>query len=179
MSVKMKFVLIFLFPILSYSQDTSLSKTFPLKDNKVVFEKIDSTNKTAEEIYSQAKVWLANAFVSSNEVIQLDDHNSKIIGKGLFKFENKGGGSLGDITTFFTIDISIKEKKYRIRLYDYLITNSNTSDNKTPIEQLHKRTYTGLSKKYFINAEIKIKEESENIILSFSNAINKKLEDDF
>lgn len=177
-----KFTLVSLFigvSIISYCQDTALSIMFPVKDNKVIFEKVDSSRLQANEIYNLVKVWIAKNFVSANNVIQHDQAPNKIIGKGIFKFNNKGGGSLGIVTVFFTIDVSIKDNKYRIRLYDFLVTNSCSSDIENPIENVHVKTYTGLMKKYFYNAELIIKNKSEEILRDLSIAINKGADDVF
>ena len=82
---------------------------------KSEIEILDSTYKKAD-IYSKCLEWTGKAFKSAQNVIQVSDKNAgKIIIKGLLNSSPRSG-MYGDLSkgTYCTIDITIKDGKYKI-----------------------------------------------------------------
>ena len=75
-----------------------------------------------DELYSNAKVWLALFFNSATDVIKLDDkENGIIISKGLFAFAWKGGlfNMNYNSNCYFTLKIYCKEGRFRVIWTDF------------------------------------------------------------
>lgn len=91
----------------------------PIKDSAIIYTevvKVDST-LTSDALYSNAKIWLAETFYSSKDVIQSEDVSNKtIVGKGLYKANMGGGTANADIN--FTIKIECKNGRYKYSFYD-------------------------------------------------------------
>lgn len=103
-------LLLFLIPVIAHSQ-------VPVKDGKGFYEVIDSSVKgTTQQLQVKAKMWMANAFKDSKEVIQLDDKDAgEVLGKGNFLLGAWGARCR------FTIKISTRDNKYRCQVYDMSI----------------------------------------------------------
>jgi hypothetical protein len=102
----------------------------PMKDGKVVYELIDSSlTGTQQQLQAKAKIWMANVFKDSREVIQVDDKDAgEVVGKGNFSW-----GSLPPYTCWFTIRISSRDNKYRCQIYDMMM-QGGTEGAKRSIE---------------------------------------------
>ena len=84
------------------------------------FSIIDTSVETKSNLYIKASEWVANRFVSAKDVIQMNDKDAgKIIAKGVI--ECYESAMLSSITIYvkFTLAIDVKDKKYRIKLYDF------------------------------------------------------------
>jgi hypothetical protein len=105
------------------AQQTEKFKLPLSSDSTIVYEKViplDSTYKSAI-LYKAAKTWFVNNFKSSKAVIQSEDQiNGRFLGKCYIT--GTGGLSytvfIGD-QCYFTIQIDIKDGKYRYRFYDF------------------------------------------------------------
>lgn len=96
-------------------------------EGRIEFTKIiqlDSASKASH--FSKAKLWIANTFRSAQDVIQYESiEEGKILCKGSFQITPTGMGANGTIhrtqagSVRFTMEISIKETKCRIRSYDF------------------------------------------------------------
>lgn len=87
------------------------------KDGAVFYEEVVQVDgATQEELYNRAKIWFAETFRSAKEVIQLDNkEEGKIIGKGVSSFiVNAGTAIESDIPLYFTIDLQMKDGRYKI-----------------------------------------------------------------
>ena len=93
--------------------------------NKITYSgvvSIDSTSKS--DLYAKAKEWVALAFKSANDVIQLDDApNGKLIAKGITVIKS-GKYPAGNIN--FTLKIETKDNKYRYEITDLHHTKGDT-----------------------------------------------------
>jgi len=118
------FILLFLFPILCFSQTIDNTKynidgsilcdIVPLKDGKAFYSNVVNVeNTTKDNLYSHAKIWFADTFKSAQNVIQLDDINAgKIIGKGSVLLTNNNE------YLKFTLAINVKDGRYKYEIYD-------------------------------------------------------------
>lgn len=102
-----------LFPLQMIGQNT---------DCKYIF--IDSLNLKKEELYKPIRVWVSKTFYDSKSVIQMDDKElGKIVCKGIIQVDgakNFLGSSVGKDQVHFTLNIDIKDGKYRL-IYDDLV----------------------------------------------------------
>jgi hypothetical protein len=111
---KLILLIIIFSPISIYSQ-------IPLNDEgKIVYQYIDSTVVLhKDEIYKKAKLAIVEIFKDANAIIQIDDkENGELVGKGSSYFYIKSYGQDIQNTLKFTISISCRENKYRIKIYD-------------------------------------------------------------
>lgn len=100
---------------------------FPLNTEKEVefsnVIQIDSSDKN--ELFNNSKLWVVKNFKSANDVIQFENiDQGTIIGKGNFSIKSTGLGFAGTVhkdhsgIITFTFEISNKDNKTRIRIYD-------------------------------------------------------------
>lgn len=74
------------------------------------------------ELYRRAQVWFIDHYKSASNVIQHSDSSEKvIIGKARFEFVPivKRGRDVRTGTIQYTIEVSCKDGRYRLRMYDY------------------------------------------------------------
>jgi len=145
----------------------------PIKDGKVFYEEIDTIpNLSKAELYNRSKIWFVNTFNSAKAVLQMDDKESGIVmGKGITAYDagNVITGTMRNSINY-TININIKDNKYRIQVYDIYVTNQNASY--TPEYCLK---YPKMNKKKLENIDNNVKD----LIAGFKTAINKKTDDNF
>lgn len=149
----------------SFSQDP-----LPTKGDKVFYESIDSVKLTKSEAFLKAQTWFANTFGSAKSVIQVDDKDAGIlIGKG-FTEKEAGNAFIGSLThqVWYVINITIRDGKYRIQLYDIYLKNSE--GNKFTAESINK--HPGMSKKFIKRIDDSCKE----ILVSFRAEMNKPVD---
>ena len=99
--------------------------SLPTVDNRINFSEVvpvDGASK--DELYSRTKLWFADAFKSSSDVLQLDDKSGGILlGKGIIKQEAGGNNGFAARPTVvktwrFTIKIQLKDGRYKVDIYD-------------------------------------------------------------
>ena len=95
----------------------------PMKDGKIFYEGIVETpNLTKVDLYNNAKQWFVDYFKSSKDVIQNEDKDQgRIVGKGIIFISRKDNGSKGDYNDEITIQVDVKDGKYRYRIYNMTI----------------------------------------------------------
>ena len=120
-------IIICLFAVLISS--SAMCQIVPVDENgHIIYTGIVAVDsaQNSEALYSKAKIWFANTFVSSNNVIQLDDENNKtIIGKAAIPVTHKAMGAThqsGHI--HYTITFQARDGRYR-----YIITNFHHTGN--------------------------------------------------
>lgn len=79
-------------------------------------ENVVEINLSKSEIYNKCLQWMATTFVSSKQVIELQDSSQGvIIGNGIVNVY----WQVGTFEMHFKIRIDIKEQKYRFSSFDY------------------------------------------------------------
>lgn len=141
----------------------------PSKEGKVFYEIVDSSvTGSADELYSRARVWMANAFKDAQEVIQLDDKETHtLIGKGLFQFIQ----TMATYSVYFTVKIGTKDNKYRLQFYDIRTEVGTMRITKTAESYNAKKGSDKMKKN--------INEGFVRLIDSFKTAMNKKSDSEF
>jgi len=115
------FVCLF-FAVHSFAQIDTICGVMPMKDGKVLYsEVIPADNLSANQLYSNAKIWAGSTFEDYQEVVQSDVENTSLT--------LKGNTSIDESTIVkFTLTIQFKDHKfkyiltdfiYRAHLYDY------------------------------------------------------------
>jgi len=145
-------VVLLLMPLLCKSQVTFPDST-KLKYEKVI--KVDSL--TADQLYMKLRSWVAKTYNSANDVIQMDDKaNHLIIGKGQIRYDPKvyigSDGTRGYIS--YTIQLEMKDGRYRYIIYDFIHEGSNKSYGDysflliTTDEECPYKIHSGISKSW-------------------------------
>ncbi len=89
------------------------SVSFAQKDFK--WEVIDSVAKSKDQIYKDTKIYIADRWVSAQDVIQNDDKENGIITvKGVTRQPTKVGLGTIYFYYYYTIKFMMKESKFRI-----------------------------------------------------------------
>ena len=94
------------------AQDKYNAGSIPFVDDSVIFSSIEQIeNMDAKNIYSLAKMAIADIFVSAKDVIQVEDaENNMFIAKGVTKD--------GNASWSYTIKFQAKDGRYKIDMYD-------------------------------------------------------------
>lgn len=127
--MKNLFVILFLIPFISFSQSEMDIDTLSFNFSEIV--QVDSMD--AKSLLSNAKLFVANAFVSAKDVTQLVDENSNtIVVKGLLTLPLKnlpyGFSYMKDFTTTVKLQIQTKDNKYKYILSDFIVKGNAVYD---------------------------------------------------
>lgn len=91
------------------------------------FVLIDSLPGSKDDLYVRANEWMAKAFVSSKDVIQMQDKQAgKIVGKAVIMVHTP---SHTDEEVGYTITIDAKDGKYRCILSNFIHKSTITGDH--------------------------------------------------
>lgn len=94
-----------------------------------------------DDLYSRAKAWVATAYTSANDVIQLDDAAAgRLIVKGNFAITYY----LDRAWIHHTLTVEVKDGRYRYTLTDFVFENEYWS---APLEM--EKKFVGQKKKVF------------------------------
>lgn len=109
----MKFLILLLLPFISLAQSDSIPKNTDGKYEYTEVVNVDSAS--AEKLYSNAKLFMVDAFKSAKDVTQLNDEASKTVaGTGAIKIVLHG--TTGAQYVSFKINIQCKDGRYK---YDF------------------------------------------------------------
>lgn len=100
---------------------------------KIVFQRVDSIDKSKDLLFSMSKEWFVNTFKSGKAVIELEDKESgTMIGKGIYQ---------DDVTKYdipiyyhYTVKVETKENKVRFTIYDIYTKGSGLNGIEKPAE---------------------------------------------
>lgn len=170
--VKLLFFLVIL-PATSFSQRDTLPKNS--SGRYELTEVVKAENSSAEDLYSNAKKFIALKFKSGKEVTQLNDENSKtVVGKGSMTVKLKISiGSPVYSPVDYTFTISCKDNKYRYSITDFLFYN--TGDLRTTKELEDERYWTKNreTKKWWPDVKQQIFEEVNGLVILLKKSMNE------
>lgn len=108
--------------------------TVPFVGGKPFFSIVESLDgRTADQLYAQAKLAVAEMFKSAQNVIQLDDPTNKIIiAKGNYKIDESNALTKCVTYVSFMMKIACKDGRYKVDLTDF--NNSITIATNPPVE---------------------------------------------
>ena len=114
----------------SSKQKDSLLQIIPIKDDKVLYESViiaDSSIKK-EQLFIKIKQWFVDKFMDSKSVLEtVDKENGIFSGKGTFKYNKINGLNSHIGYTQFTINVIVKDGKFKYQLYNFHAYGTNTS----------------------------------------------------
>lgn len=113
--------------LFSISVSAQLHDRFPFNDSgKIIYSSIiDAEGKSKAELYTSAKEFFANTFVSAKDVIQMDDKDGGIIiGKGSKRIMIENKKVTVPVSILFSIKIECKDNKYKFEIYSIKFENS-------------------------------------------------------
>lgn len=183
----MKRILFILLSILTlnglHAQD-KLLEILPLKDGKVTYSDVNQVpGASKEELYTRAKRWFIDTYHSGKDVMQHSDKESgEIIGKGFF--EDTWGVTFysnQEVKVWQTIQIQMKEGRYKYKIYDfrmkYFVSSSQYTSASTvdvPLEEWNKEREANSQKFYR-----KIDKQVNRLIESIEEAMETQIDDDW
>jgi hypothetical protein len=172
----MKKLIVILFLISVFTQ---------LQANPLKFEEVVSIpDVSAKEIYDLAQMWFAETFVSAENVLQLQDNESKmLIGRGVFQYKKAGMMTTTSVNGYisFLIKIFVKEGRYKYVITDFIHSGTNTNyykaadfglittENKCPVnvsgnpKGVCQKNWDKMKKECEINAQLLIKSLKKGI----------------
>lgn len=153
------------------AQDTNLN---PYTFTEVV--KVESKN--ANDIYYQAKIWMADTYKSAKDVIQFDDStNHTIVGKGLLKYNSKifAGGAAISGTISYTIKIMAKDGRYKYEFTDFIHQPNDRSTSFGVILETDNPKLKIGTEKWRIKVYKELKEVIDNNIKPLENSLKQTL----
>ena len=171
---------------ISVFSQTDSTIQLPLKDDKIFYEQViqlDSSIKK-DRIYLAVKQWFAETFKDSKSVIQVDDkEGGKVLGKFIDVIVVNNNGYFVSNEKNFTINVDIKDSKYRVQVYDcyyhFVVNAPIQKEDKTESYDNEYKEYLNLinTENDKSNKKKKIKEaiESDGKSLSNLNQLINKL----
>jgi len=110
-------LLLFVSPLVSIGQNL-INDNFPTKDGLIYYSEVVITDSlTSNDLYINAKKWIAENIKSSQTAIQVDDKDAKLI--ILKSYVSKGHNTyVSNPKNWFTLKIELKDGKYKYSLYD-------------------------------------------------------------
>ena len=131
----------------SFVENGKLNGVMPLDDAGnvayVVVEQADGVKK--DELYKRARGWFSKNYNSPKDVLQLTDpQTGEVSGRGVFDFTSKiarvkVGGELDH-----TIQVELKDGRYRITLSKVILNHEPIERYKMPLIGTTKNNYTQL-----------------------------------
>lgn len=151
--------------------------TFPIdeKTGEIVYtEVVTVENVSSDVLFLRAKEWFVHTFVSAEDVLQLEDKAAGIlIGKSNFRVETSFmGGGTGAGRVKFTIEINVKDGKYKYKIQD-LIHDGNgevSSHGDLRLEKPSGGIYTMGMKNW-----LGIKQQTNTKVLSIISSLKKAM----
>lgn len=148
---------------------TMAQNEMPTKEGKVHYEHVDSIPGASRiDLYNRARLWLADAFVDSKEVVQVEDKESGLlVGKGSYRFQQ----GIIPYRIKFSVRLDCKDQKYRAQIYDVYIL-SGTKEQQYTAEFYNE-------KKNWDKVKNKVNERMAEIIEEIQTAMSKSISQDF
>lgn len=102
--------------------------TIPTKDGVIFYEQIAQCSDNKKQLYLKARKWFVDTFKDAKSVIQMDDkEEGKLAGKAYHTYKFTNGMNTSDVDIDFTLNLDIKDGKYRVQFYDMYGTNVNVN----------------------------------------------------
>ena len=112
------------------AQKSETTLELPLKDDVIFFENVVQVDSTfsKKQLFAKGREWFVNYYKSANDVLQMDDKEEGVlIGKGLHKYNFFNGINSSSIALYFTVNLTVKDGKYRYQIYNFNGMNTNRS----------------------------------------------------
>jgi hypothetical protein len=98
----------------------------PTKEGLIFYEQVAQCTGNQKELYLKARKWFVDTFHNAKSVLQMEDkEDGKLAGKAFHIYMFNNGLSSSYIAIDFTLNIDIKDGKYRVQFYDMYGANTN------------------------------------------------------
>ncbi len=160
----------------------SLNITLPSKKGNIFYEhiiNIDSASK--DQLFNAARSWFSSTFLSAKSVLDLDDRSAgKLIGKGNLSYTGLQK-TFGERRASFIIDITVKDGKYRVIVYDIkdLSENGYGDLNLYNFENLHPELRQKYKAKFKYDALSSFDQSIKLLLASLDKALKDATKDAF
>lgn len=182
-----KSILLFVLTVVVTLAGCGVKKTQMVSQTYLVVDTIISTNLSQKEAFQKASEWVATAYNSAQDVVQLSDSESAtIIGKGAFNHNYGSSMKYGNVwgTIHYTLIVKCKDGRMRITVQDF----KHEAQNKTMISKDLGLVNTGAHpewghvkfiKEYWSDLQRYCKEYSLNIIDNIKSELDDKEDDNW
>lgn len=128
--------LLALLPLLAFGQDLAKKSknepienlTIPTKEGVIFYEQVAQCSDNQKDLYFKARKWFVDTFNSAKSVLQMEDKDEgKLAGKAFYTYNFNNGMSTSKVTIDFTLNLDIKDGKYRVQFYDMYGSNTNVN----------------------------------------------------
>jgi len=100
----------------------------PTKDGAIFYEQVAQCTGNQKELYLKARKWFVDTFNNAKSVLQMDDkEDGKLAGKAFHGYRFSNGISNSNVNIDFTLNLDIKDGKYRVQFYDMYGSNTNVN----------------------------------------------------
>lgn len=100
----------------------------PIKDGQIFYEQISEASGTQRQLYMRARKWFVDHFHNANSVLQYDDkEDGKLMGKAFHVYDFESGVSTSKVSIYFTLNIDLRDNRYRIQFYDMYGSDKKTN----------------------------------------------------
>ena len=100
----------------------------PTKDGVIFYEQVAQCTGNQKELYLKARKWFVDTFHNAKSVLQMDDkEDGKLAAKAYHTYVFNNGMSSSNVAIDFTLNIDIKDGKYRVQFYDMYGANTNVN----------------------------------------------------
>ena len=100
----------------------------PTKEGVIFYEQVAQCTDGQKELYLKARKWFVDTFKSAKSVLQMEDkEDGKLAGKAYHTYTFYNGMSSSNVNIDFTLNIDIKDGKYRVQFYDMYGSNTNVN----------------------------------------------------
>lgn len=141
---------------------------------------VDSVSGDKNALYVKAYEWMAKTYNSSKDIIQMSDKEAgKIIAKSVIltpTIRNYLGGILGNEAVRYTIQIDVKDGKYKCVLSDFNHEGGTCFvDGKQihtiPLGDMNKDRFSGtaIQNDIFLRSKRSVTDQCRSIIISFKS----------
>jgi hypothetical protein len=100
----------------------------PTKEGVIFYEQIAQCTGNQKELYLKARKWFVDTFHNAKSVLQMEDkEDGKLAGKAFHTYVFNNGLSSSNVAIDFTLNVDIKDGKYRVQFYDMYGANTNVN----------------------------------------------------
>lgn len=111
-------------------QDSDIKQNLiiPTKEGVIFYEQVAQCTDGQKDLYLKARKWFVDTFSNAKSVLQMDDkEDGKLTGKAYHTYKFNNGMSSSTVNIDFTLNLDIKDGKYRVQFYDMYGSNTNVN----------------------------------------------------
>lgn len=193
--MKKLLTILLLTPLLSFAQEQKENKAYkddvygrsfggdekitpetlviPLKNQQIFYQEVVEVYGNKQEIYLKARKWFVDHFKNAKSVLQIEDKDEGVLtGKALHSYKFDSGVNSSNVSIYFTLNVEIKDGRYRIQFYDMYGTDTKTNNLLDGLHALN----SGVNGRYYNpnNAKTDFNINYTDAYLKFLNGKSKK-----